>query len=60
MTIDETGPTTEAEERAAGEARIDEAVMTLARLLGRQLARENFNGTLETLDGDDNSPPLDG
>ena len=36
------------------EARIEDAVMRLARLLGRQIARERFEATRAT---NDNAPP---
>ena len=40
--------------KAGTEARIDAAVMRLARLLGRQIARERFEATRAA---NDNAPP---
>ena len=43
--------------QAGAEARIDAAVMTLARLLGRRIARERFAATRAA---NDNAPAKDG
>ena len=39
-----SGPGGQARESGGAEARIDAAVMRLARLIGRQIAREEFDG----------------
>ncbi|MDE0149984.1 MAG: hypothetical protein OXM58_16605 [Rhodospirillaceae bacterium] len=47
-------PRVAANDNGGPEARIDDAVMRLARLLGRQIARERFESTRAA---NDNVPP---
>ena len=47
-------PRVAANDNGGPEARIDAAVMRLARLLGRQIARERFEATRAA---NDNAPP---